>query len=86
LLEYYSESSLFNARTGANNMNVNNYPFAQELITDIQGHIQKVIINFKDYEKIIETFEDSELLRSMIEVKDETPLSIEEALVELEKE
>jgi hypothetical protein len=67
-------------------MNIDNYPFAQELITDIEGHIQKVIINFKDYEKIIETVEDTGLMRSMMEVKDEIPLSIEQALLELEKE
>ena len=64
-------------------MNIDNYPFAQELITDIEGHIQKVIINFKDYEKIIETVEDTGLMRSMMEVKDEIPLSIEQALLEL---
>ena len=64
-------------------MNVDHYPFAQELINDMQGHVQKVIINFKDYEKIIETVEDTGILRSIIDVKDETPLSPEEALVEL---
>ncbi len=66
-------------------MNSKDYPFAQELITDTQGHIQKVIINFQDYKRIIETVEDAGLYQAMMEVKDETPLSLEEALTELEK-
>lgn len=66
-------------------MNAKDYPFAQELITDTQGQILKVIINFQDYERIIETIEDEGLYRAMMEVKDETPLSVEEALAELER-
>jgi len=66
-------------------MNAKDYPFAQELITDTQGQILKVIINFQDYERIIETIEDEGLYRVMMEVKDETPLSFEEALAELER-
>lgn len=66
-------------------MNAKDYPFAQELITDTQGQILKVIINFQDYERIIETIEDEGLYRAMMEVKDETPLSFEEALAELEQ-
>jgi hypothetical protein len=64
-------------------MNAQDYPFAQELITDSQGHILKVVINFQDYERIIEALEDEGLYRAMMEVKDETPLSFEEALAEL---
>ena len=67
-------------------MNAKDYPFAQELIRDTQGHILKVVINFQDYERIIETIEDEGLYRAMMEVKDETPLSFEEALAELDKE
>ena len=66
-------------------MSAKDYPFAQELITDTQGQILKVIINFQDYERIIETIEDEGLYRAMMEVKDETPLSVEEALAELER-
>ena len=65
-------------------MNAQDYPFAQELITDTQGHILKVVINFQDYERIIEAIEDEELYRAMMEVKDETPLSFEQALAELD--
>lgn len=67
-------------------MNVKDYPFAQDLIIDAQGQIQQVIINFEDYQQMIETYEDTGLYRAMIDVKDETPLSLEEALIELEKE
>jgi RelB Antitoxin alpha helical domain len=67
-------------------MTAKNYPFAQELITDTQGHILKVVINFQDYERIIGAIEDEGLYRAMLEVEEETPLSLKEALVELEKE
>jgi RelB Antitoxin alpha helical domain len=67
-------------------MNAQDYPFAQELITDTQGHVLKVVINFQDYERIIEAVEDEGLHRAMMEIKDETPLSFEEALAELDKE
>jgi len=67
-------------------MNIKDYPLAQELIIDNQGHIQQVIVNFEDYQQMIETYEDTELYSAMIAVKNETPLSLGEALIELEKE
>lgn len=67
-------------------MNIKDYPLAQELILDDQGNIQQIILNFEDYQQIIEAYEDTGLYRAMIDVKDETPLSLEEALIELEKE
>ncbi|MGK7944882.1 MAG: hypothetical protein AB4058_10480 [Microcystaceae cyanobacterium] len=67
-------------------MNLKDYPFAQELITDHQGQIQQVILNIKDYKQIIDVYEDTALYRAMMEVKDEKPLTLEEALLELEKE
>ena len=67
-------------------MNIKDYPFAQDLITDNQGQIQQVIINFEDYQQMIEAYEDTGLYCAMIDVKDETPLTLEEALIELEKE
>jgi len=56
-------------------MNIKDYPFAQDLITDNQGQIQQVIINFEDYQQIIETYEDTGLYRAMIDVKDEKSTS-----------
>ncbi|NEQ58453.1 MAG: hypothetical protein F6K53_14020 [Moorea sp. SIO4A1] len=38
------------------------------------------------FSTLIESFEDEGLYRAMMEVKDETPLSLEEALAELDKE
>jgi hypothetical protein len=67
-------------------MNIKDYPFAQRLITDSQGHIVKEIINYQDYERIIEAIEDEGLYRAMRDVKEETPLSLEEALAELDKQ
>ena len=35
-------------------MQTNQYPFAQELITDIEGNIRKVVIDFQDYLRLLE--------------------------------
>jgi hypothetical protein len=67
-------------------MNNQNYPFAQELITDIQGNICKVIIDFDDYQHILELLEDQGLYQAMLATKGETPLSLQLALEELEKD
>jgi hypothetical protein len=67
-------------------MNTKNYPFAQELITDIDGNIRKVILDFNDYQHLLEMLEDEGLYQAMLATKDETPLTLESALEELEKE
>ncbi|MBD1211213.1 MAG: hypothetical protein ACK57R_11565 [Dolichospermum sp.] len=67
-------------------MQTNQYPFAQELITDIEGNIRKVVIDFQDYLRLIEAIEDEGLILAMKEVENETPLHLHEALAELEKE
>lgn len=67
-------------------MQTNQYPFAQELITDIEGNIRKVVIDFQDYLRLIEAIEDEGLILAMKEVENETPLHLDEALAELEKE
>lgn len=67
-------------------MNKVDYPFAQELITDFQGNILKVVIDFHDYERLMTAIEDEGLYRAMMEVKDEIPLSLESAASELDKE
>lgn len=66
-------------------MTVDTYPFAQEFITDSQGRIQKVILDIADYQKLLEAIEDEGLYQAMTEVSHETPLSLEEALAELEQ-
>ena len=67
-------------------MKAEDYPFVKELITDTEGTIQKVVIDFSDYQRLLEAMEDEGLVLAMMEVKDETPLNLDEALAELEKE
>jgi len=67
-------------------MDIQDYPFVQELVTNTQGDVLKVVMNFQDYERFIEAIEDEGLYRAMMEAKDEVPLTLEEALVELEEE
>ena len=66
-------------------MQTNQYPFAQELITDIEGNIRKVVIDFQDYLQLLEALEDEGLILAMKEVENETPLNLDAALAELEK-
>ncbi len=68
------------------NAQAKDYPFAQEFITDAEGHIRKVVIDVADYQRLIEALEDEGLYRAMAEVRDETPLSLEEALKEMAAE
>ncbi|MDD1415964.1 hypothetical protein MEN41_15415 [Dolichospermum sp. ST_con] len=67
-------------------MQTNQYPFAQELITDIEGNIKKVVMDFQDYLRLLEAIEDEGLILATKEVENEKPLNIDEALAELEKE
>jgi RelB Antitoxin alpha helical domain len=67
-------------------MSAEQYPFAQELITDVSGQIRKVILDFNDYKRMLEMIEDEGLYRAMMEVKNETSLDLEAALAELDKE
>jgi hypothetical protein len=59
---------------------------SQELITDIQGNIKKVVMDFQDYLRLLEAIEDEGLILAMKEVENETPLHLNEALAKLEKE
>lgn len=71
--------------TAAMNISNSDYPFAQEFITDASGQIRKVVIDLADYQKLLTALEDEGLYRAMTEVRDETPLSLDEALRELEE-
>jgi hypothetical protein len=55
-------------------------------ITDTEGNIKKVIIDFSDYLRLLEAIEDEGFILAMQEVHYETPLNLNEALLELEKE
>ncbi|KAM3096818.1 hypothetical protein ACKFKF_21655 [Phormidesmis sp. 146-12] len=61
------------------------YPFAQEFITDASGKVCKVIIDVADYQKLLNALEDEWLYRAIMEVRDEAPMSLAEALDELER-
>lgn len=67
-------------------MKIKEYPFAKELIFDGTGNISQVILDFSDYEILLEAMEDEGLSRAMMEVKDEISLDMETALAELERE
>ena len=66
-------------------MNNSNYPFAQELITDTQGNISQVVLNFDDDRQLLEGLEDEALGRAMKTIINETPMSRESALKALEE-
>ncbi|WP_445635163.1 hypothetical protein [Nostoc sp. DSM 114161] len=67
-------------------MQTDKYPFAQELITDMEGNIRKVVIGFDDYLRLLEAIEDEGLILAMKAVEHEIPLNIDEALAQLEQE
>ena len=63
-----------------------NYPFVQELITDTQGNIRQVVLNFEDYQQLLEISEDEALYQAMKTTTSETPMNRDEALKALEEE
>jgi len=65
-------------------MKAEEYPFVQELVTDTDGQVRKVVLRYEDYQQLLELIEDEGLYRAMQAVGQETPLSLEEALKELE--
>lgn len=67
-------------------MKIEDYPLAKELLFDAEGNISQVILNYTDYQYLLDALEDRGLLLAMAEVKHEQPLSLQEALTEMEKE
>ncbi len=67
-------------------MDNTNYPFAQELITDTQGNIRKVVLKFEDYQHLLGAIEDEALYQAMKTTADEIPMKRDEALKLLEEE
>jgi hypothetical protein len=65
---------------------IRDFPFAQELITDTTGQIRKVILDFDQYQRLIEALENEGLYHAMMETQHEKPLSKDEALALLEEE
>jgi len=66
-------------------MSIEELPFVQELVKDNHGNVRQVVLRLEDYQRLIEMMEDEGLFLAMQEVKDEKPLSLEEALEELEQ-
>ena len=62
-------------------MQTKDYPFARSLITDDQGQVQQVVLDFQDYQHLIESLEDEGLYKMMQETRNEESLSLEEALI-----
>jgi hypothetical protein len=67
-------------------MKIEDYPLAKELLFDADGNVSQVILNYTDYQYLLEAIEDRGLLLAMGEVKEEKPLTLQQALTELEKE
>ncbi|MGD1875684.1 MAG: hypothetical protein ACFB02_21860 [Mastigocoleus sp.] len=67
-------------------MQADKYPFAKELVTDTEGNVLSVVIDFNDYQRLTAAIEDKGLISAMKEVQAEKPLTLNEALAELEKE
>ncbi|WP_193193347.1 hypothetical protein [Nostoc sp. MG11] len=66
-------------------MKAEEYPFVQELITDKKGQVLKVVLEFEEYQRLLEALEDEGLYRAMQEaVTGETPLRMNEALAVLD--
>jgi hypothetical protein len=42
-------------------MQAEEYPYVQELVTDVQGQVRKVVLQFEDYQKLLEAIEDEGL-------------------------
>ncbi|MGB3292807.1 MAG: hypothetical protein WBB01_07475 [Phormidesmis sp.] len=56
------------------------YPYVEELLTDNTGQVLKVVLQLKDYHRLIEALEDEGLYRAMQAVQGETPIGLEAAL------
>lgn len=52
-----------------------NYPFAQELITDNQGTIRQMVLNFEEYQQLLENLEDEALDQAMKTTPREIPMN-----------
>jgi len=67
-------------------MKIEDYPLAKELLFDAEGNISQVILNYTDYQYLLEAIEERGLLLAMREVKHEKPLTLQEVLIKMEKE
>jgi hypothetical protein len=66
-------------------MKAEEYPFVQELITDKKGQVLKVVLEFEEYQRLLEAIEDEGLIGAMQAFIGETPLNMKQALEKLEQ-
>ena len=59
-------------------MQADKYPFAQELITDTQGNIRKVVIDFNDYQHLLKALEVRGLTQTTAKTPPKSLISQEE--------
>lgn len=64
---------------------IQDFPFAQEFITDQTGQVKKVILDFEQYQRLIEALEDEGLYQAMQKTLQEKSLSRDAALKLLDK-
>jgi RelB Antitoxin alpha helical domain len=64
-------------------VDVSEFPFAAELVTNRRGQVAKVMLKLRDYRALLEAVEDAGLYRAMKRVAGERPLSREAALAAL---
>lgn len=65
-------------------MQLDEYPFVQEVLTDVRGQVCKVVLQLKYYQRLLEALEDEGLYRVIQAVQYEMPNSRRAALQELE--
>lgn len=64
----------------SNALQTEKYPFAEELLTDKKGQVLKVVLQLKDYLRLIEAVEDEALYQAINQVREETPVDMATAL------
>lgn len=62
------------------------FPYATEFITNARGQVSKVVLPLKNYRTLLQTLEDSGLLRAMRKVTKEVPIPRDVALEFLNRE
>jgi hypothetical protein len=66
-------------------MEAEQYPFVQELITDKKGKITKVVLDYEDYQRLLDAIEDKGLFFTMQSAQAAKLIRLNQALHELER-
>lgn len=57
-----------------------NYPFVSQTITDADGRVTQVVLNWLDYQRLLSVWEDEALYQAMLETEGDEELSLDAAL------